>query len=337
MTRITLHHAGPGITLQDMGRTGYLAQGLSRGGAVDRLALAEGAALLGQDATLTVIEIAGSYLRLSADHPIRIALTGSPMRALADGQTLAFHASHSLPAGTELDLSGSAGGYSYLHIGGGIAGDDLLGAASAHLAAGIGRMLTTGDVLPLGPDRGSTTGLTLTPAPRFDGGDLRMVTTPQSGLFDAAERDRFTATTFRKDARGNRMGQRLICDGAGFAAPSGLSILSDTIVPGDIQITGDGAPFVLLAECQTTGGYPRIGTVLPCDLPRLAQAPAGAPLRFSFVTLDQAVALEQAEADRRANLRNTLRPLIRDLHQITDLLSQQLISGVTRGDDLDDH
>ncbi len=102
--------------------------------------------------------------------------------------------------------------------------------------------------------------------------------TPQTALFSAPQRARFTQTAFTKDARANRMGQKLHQNGAGFACDGGLSVLSDTIVPGNIQITGDGAPFVLLAECQTTGGYPCIGTVLPCDLPRLVQAPAGAIL-----------------------------------------------------------
>jgi 5-oxoprolinase (ATP-hydrolysing) subunit C len=131
------------------------------------------------------------------------------------------------------------------------------------------------------------------------------------------------------------MGQKLLPDGAGFGSVAGLTILSDVIVQGDIQITGDGAPFVLLSECQTTGGYPRIGTVLPCDLPRLVQAPAGAELRFAFVPLDEARALERTEATRRAGLRQALRLRIRDPHQMSDLLSYQLVSGVTCGDDLE--
>ncbi|MCC5957085.1 MAG: urea amidolyase, partial [Natronohydrobacter sp.] len=161
------------------------------------------------------------------------------------------------------------------------------------------------------------------------------VETPQTALFPPDMRARFTETRFRKDARGNRMGQRLIQDGAGFGLDAGLKILSEIIVPGDIQITGDGTPFVLLSECQTTGGYPRIGTVLPCDLPRLVQAPQGADLWFRFVSLDEAIALEQAEATRRAGLRRALRPLIRDPHDIADLLAYQLISGVTCGDELE--
>ncbi len=336
MAELVVQSAGPGVTVQDMGRPGYLAQGLSRGGAADRLALAEGAALLGQDSGLAAIEIAGSFVTLEVTAPVRIALTGAPMRALSSGAALAWQASHALPAGARLQLSGSRGGYSYVHVGGGVAAEAVLGAASAHLGAGLGRMLQAGDRLPLGPDGGGATGRTLSPLERFEGGVLRMVETPQTRLFPSADRARFTETPFVKDARGNRMGQRLSPgDGAGFELPAGLTILSEAIVPGDIQITGDGAPFVLLSECQTTGGYPRIGTVLPCDLPRLVQAPPGAVLRFRFVSLDEATQAERQEATRRAGLPKATRPLVRDPRDMPDLLAHQLIDGVTLGDDLD--
>jgi allophanate hydrolase len=162
-----------------------------------------------------------------------------------------------------------------------------------------------------------------------------LVETPQTTLFSEAQRKRFTETVFTKDARANRMGQKLRQTGPGFACEGGLVVLSDTIVPGDIQITGDGAPFVLLAECQTTGGYPRIGTVLSCDLPRLVQAPAGAELRFAFVSFDEADTLMQAHRAQLARLRDSLRALIRDPRDMADLLAYQLVSGVTCGDDLE--
>ena len=131
------------------------------------------------------------------------------------------------------------------------------------------------------------------------------------------------------------MGVRLVCDEPGIHSEVGLSVLSEVIVPGDIQITGDGTPFILLGECQTTGGYPRIGSVLPCDLPRVAQAQPGDLLRCKFVTLDEAIDAELREARHRVSLREHLQPLIRDPHDIRDLLSYQLISGATCGDDLE--
>jgi allophanate hydrolase len=170
---------------------------------------------------------------------------------------------------------------------------------------------------------------------RFDGGTLRIVPSLQTSFFAASEIKRFQSTSFRRDTRGNRMGVRLLPEGEGFSSDAGLSVISEVIVPGDVQVTGDGTPFVLLAECQTTGGYPRIGSVLPCDLPRIAQARPGGELRFKFVTLQEAVELERREGERRKGLRAAVHPLIRNPHDIADLLSYQLISGVTAGDDLE--
>ena len=327
-----IHQAGPGLTVQDLGRPGYLAYGLSRGGAADRLALYEGAALLGQDASLAALEMAGMGGTFEASETMRIALTGAPMRARIEGQSVAWNASHPLPAGARLDIGpATAGVYGYLHIGGGIATPEILGARSAHLAAGIGSTLAAGDSLPIGPDRGTGTGLALDPGDRFSGGEVRVVAGYQTAMFPDDEVARFEETRFTRDARGNRMGVRLAPEGEGFASRAGLTVLSEAIVPGDIQITGDGAPFVLMAECQTTGGYPRIGAVLPCDLPRVAQAAPGTALRLRFVPAEEALAAERRAAQARATLRRHLRHLTRDPRDIRDLLSCQLISGVTTG------
>ncbi len=329
-----IQQAGPGLTVQDLGRPGYLACGLSRGGAADRLAIFEGAALLGQDAALAALEMAGMGGTFTATEALRIALTGAPMRVRIDGQPVAWNASHLLPAGARLEIGpATAGVYGYLHLGGGISTPEVLGARAAHLAAGIGRALKAGDSLPIGPDRGQETGLFLDPDDRFSGGELRVVAGYQTALFPDEEVIRFEQTRFTRDARGNRMGVRLAPEGDGFAARAGLTVLSEAIVPGDIQITGDGAPFVLMAECQTTGGYPRIGAVLPCDLPRVAQAAPGTALRLRFVPPGEALAAERRAAEARATLRRRLTPLTRDPRDIRDLLSYQLISGATAGNE----
>ncbi|HSG54091.1 MAG TPA: biotin-dependent carboxyltransferase family protein, partial [Paracoccaceae bacterium] len=256
---LIIHRAGPQVTVQDPGRPGLLGQGLSQGGAADPVALAEGAALLRQPASQAALEMAGMGGSFEATQDTRIALTGAPMTASIDGQTLAWNASHLLRAGQRLEIGAALRGiYGYLHLGGGIATEMVLGARAAHLAAGIGRALRPGDRLPLGDDTRAEVGLTLDPAPRLAGGTVRMTRSMQTVLFDPEVLDRFQATAFRRDARGNRMGARLEFDGDPFAASGQLSILSEVIVPGDIQMTGDGTPFVLLPECQTTGGYPRI-------------------------------------------------------------------------------
>jgi allophanate hydrolase len=122
---------------------------------------------------------------------------------------------------------------------------------------------------------------------------------------------------------------RLAFEGDGFLPDAGLSIVSEIITPGDIQVTGDGTPFVLLCESQTTGGYPRIGTVLPSDLPRAVQCPAGKLLRFAFVSLNEARQIEARARKDVAGLKPE--PLVRDPKDMKDLLSYNLISGATAG------
>ena len=149
----------------------------------------------------------------------------------------------------------------------------------------------------------------------------------QTGLFDQGTLDRFQDTEFTRDSRANRMGVRMLHDGAPFGIEGQLNILSEVIVQGDIQMTGEGTPFVLLNECQTTGGYPRIGTVIPSDLCLVAQAGIGARLRFRFVGEDEAVAALRRHRDMLGALKGKTRPLVRDPRDIPDLLSYRLIDG----------
>lgn len=327
--QLTILSAGPAMSVQDLGRSGFLAYGLTRGGAADVLALHEGAALLGQSANLAAVEMVGMGGTFICDRDTVIALTGAEMSASINGAPLVWNASHSLPAGTKLTIGGAQRGtYGYLSVAGGIATDDIMGARSSHLTAGIGALLVSGQELPLGPATGVRSGLVIAPDARLSGGEVSIVASVQTGRFTDQTLDRFTITEFRRDPRGNRQGVRMASQHDGFFAEGGLSIVSEVIAEGDIQITGDGAPYVLMCECQTTGGYPRIGTVIPSDLPRVAQAAAGAPLRFRFVTLDQA---RDIEAKARAAIRELPRrvqPLVRDPRDIPDLLGYQLVSGI---------
>ena len=85
---------------------------------------------------------------------------------------------------------------------------------------------------------------------------------------------------------------------------------------------------IMMADHPTTGGYPRIGTVIPCDLPRVAQAPVGASLRFRFISLEEARTLEGQARSARKTLSGQVQPLVRDPHDMHDLLSYQLVGGV---------
>ncbi|WP_170775808.1 biotin-dependent carboxyltransferase family protein [Ruegeria lacuscaerulensis] len=319
---------GPACTIQDQGRTGYLDQGLSRSGAADITALHEGAALLAQSPDLAALEMAGMGGEFEATLGTDIALTGAPMQASIDGSPAMWNASHRLEPGQRLSIGAATQGtYGYLHLSGGIDTPLFLGSRAAHLTAKVGRAVQAGDQLPAKGGAGRA-GMKLRPDDRFSGGRLRVLASFQTSLFDQDTLDRFALTSFQRGARANRMGMQLESAGEGFAANGQLNILSEVITPGDIQMTGTGNPFILLPECQTTGGYPRIATVLPCDIARAAQTPAGGEIRFEFVSLEEAITLHAAYLADLERLPGRVEPMIRDPRDIPDLLSYQLIGGV---------
>lgn len=325
---LIVHSAGPAVSLQDLGRTGTIAQGLTRGGAMDRLALHEGAALLERPVT-AAIEMVGIGGVFETTQDTRIALTGAPMQAHVDGASLTWNASHLLPVGAKLTIGGvTKGAIGYLHIGTGFDVPLVMGSQSAHLAAKLGTILSAGDKIPLRPDPGIRTGWHLPTSDRMDGGAIHITRSIQTDIFGENTLERFLQTSFSRDARANRQGIRLTPDGEGFAAAGGLSVVSEIIAPGDIQITGDGAPYVLMCESQTTGGYPRIATVIPSDLPRVAQAPLNAPINITLLDRADAIALEQRARAHIKALPSLCQPLVRDPAQMQDLLSHTLISGV---------
>lgn len=314
----------PAARVQDLGRLGFLAQGLARGGAADRRALYEAAALLGQPAPLPALELPLAGGRFRVRQTTRFALTGAPMRATLGARALVWNASHSIEPGELLEIGpAETGVYGYLSFAGGIDLPTTLGAAAA-----------PGAELPLGADLApASPSLTLPPDLRFSGGRLRVIEGPQTALFAPQTRARAFATAFIAGV-GNRQGLALTHTGAAFATAT-AALVSDFITPGDIQMTGSGNPMILLADCQTVGGYPRLGTVIPADLAIAAQARPGTPLTLAPVTLAEAEAASPPEATWLAQLRRATRPLIRAPHDMADLLSYQLISGAVRGDEED--
>jgi len=331
---LTIQRAGPAISVQDLGRPGHMAQGISTGGAADRQALFEAAALLLLPAVAPAIEMASLGGVFTTDAPMRFALTGAPMKATIDGYPLAWSASHTLHPVQRLEIGGaSVGVYGYLTPAATIDAPAWLGSRAVHGVAGVGKPLAAGDALPLGEDpRPEAPSLTLDPGDRFSGGEVRLMPGPQTALFPKAVLDRALATEFRRGAQANRQGVRLDHGGEPFGTEAAAGLASDFIIAGDVQMTGDGVPYVLMSECQTIGGYPRLGTVLPDDLPRVAQAPLGARLRLALVTTEAADALWKSDAERLRLARGGVRPLFRDPASMRDLLSYQLISGATSGD-----
>lgn len=331
MSRMNVLSGGPHLSVQDLGRKGLFASGISVGGAADPLALCEAAALL-KCPIVPAIEMAGHGGRFSFDQTTDVALTGASMRATLNGRPLVWGALHRIEAGDVLVIGAAENGvYGYLTPRGGVLTERFFESRSVQASAGIGRALETGDTIPIASGTGAL--LKLKQPDRFSGGMVRFIEGPQTHLFSDETLARFSATTFTRDTRGNRQGIALASDGAGFSAEGQLSRVSDFITVGDIQMTGDGKPYVLLADCQTIGGYPRIGTVLPADLPKIAQARAGTVLRFERITLEEADRLSFDPAEEARALARTTSPLVRDPQDIADLLGYQLISGMIRGDE----
>jgi allophanate hydrolase len=182
-----------------------------------------------------------------------------------------------------------------------------LGSVSTCVRGGFGgwhgRRLVAGDRLPLCRTLASAreefrlVGLDLTPPPRF-----RALPGPQNILFSEQESAAFFASQYTVSAQSDRMGMRLV--GRPFTHERGRDFVSDAVAPGSIQIPANGQPIVLLADRQTTGGYPKIATVISADLPALGCLAAGAKIAFEPVTL------EAAETARRKLLAE-----INSLHQ----------------------
>lgn len=323
---LILVQAGPGLSVQDLGRDGGMGLGLSRGGAADRHAFLQGAALLGNSLDSAAIEMTVGGGQFRVDAPTRIAISGAPLRASIDGSPLEHMSTYALKPGEVLRIGApDSGVYGYLHIAGGLQTEQELGGRGRHRIAGLGPDLAVGDKLPFGKDpEPDAPPLRLTSeAPRE--APVRVIPGPQTELFPEDILARFEATTFTRSPRGNRQGVRMDDDGDPFATEAQLGQVSDFICEGDIQMTGDGTPFVLLAECQTMGGYPRIGTVIPADLPRIAQAQPGAKLRFRFIDFDEAEATWQTDADLYRGFKKARSPRIRNPREMSDLLSYELI------------
>ena len=341
MTRfLRVLEAGPGCQVQDAGREGYYRFGVPEGGVMDRAALYENAALLSQPVACAVLEMAGLGGRFEVlGGPLRLALTGAPMRAKIDGVALEWNATAWLEPGQVLEIGAAETGvYGYLGVGGGFAVAASLGSRATLVRAGIGgffgRALAGGDPLPLGPDDAADTQLRLEAQERFGGGNIRVLWGPQSGMFSSSERDRFANIEYCVDHRANRMGVRLQTDEPPLRAEGHLSNVSDAVSLGDVQIPGDGYPAVLLADRQTTGGYPRIATIIQADLARMVQARPGESICFKPVSLDEALAALAGQQQRWQGLAGQVTQRLRDPFTMHDLLDYELASGAIAGEQL---
>jgi biotin-dependent carboxylase-like uncharacterized protein len=300
--------AGPLATVQDLGRSAWRDRGISRCGALDELALSWGNLLVGNAADAAGLEFTLGPASLRFDADCCIAVTGTDADAMLDGQPLRPWWRQRVRSGQTLKLAAPRERMrSYVAIGGGIALPRALGSCSTDLKAGFGglegRALRDGDRLPLAPPAAlPARGVGLRP-PDWDA-TLRVLPGPEDEDFAPASRETFWRSDWRVTPQSNRMGYRLA--GPALVRERGGELASHGVLPGVIQVPPSGQPIVLLADAQTTGGYPKIGTVIRADLWKLAQLRLGATLRFVPCTLDDARAALRAQRQRLDQLRSAL-------------------------------
>lgn len=319
----------PGLfsSLQDFGRFGYQHFGISASGAMDTVSMQAANALVGNAPGEAVIEMTllGLTAVMKADR-CRLALAGADMPLAINGRPAEAWRAHELGEGDRIEIgSARTGMRACLAIAGGFDIAPTLGSLSTHSRSGIGgldgRALRAGDLLPL---KGAPPAplLALPPEHRPAGaGPIRVVLGPQDDFFTPAGIETFLGSDYRVSEKIDRMGAQL--DGPPIEHADGFNIVSDGIMNGSIQVPGNGRPLVLLADRQTTGGYPKIATVIEPDLPRLGQRRPGDIVRFRKVTAEEA---EAAAHKHRAMIAAMLAAVEEARAPAAELSSERLLA-----------
>lgn len=306
----------PFVTLQDGGRQGWKRFGVSGAGAMDAYGLAAANALVGNAPHLGALEFAygaGTWVVEAAS--CRIAVAGGNFPVHADDRRIPPWTSATLRRGQTLRVDGAADAvWGYLAAAGGFAVAPQLGSVATHLRSGIGgfegRTLRAGDRLPLvapaAPDEPERR-MRLRPAAPSDP-VMHAVLGPQDDYFTAEAVHALFTEAFGVTVRCDRLGYRL-AGPAVLAHAKGADIISDGVVPGSIQVPGDGQPIVLMQDAQPPGGYPKIATVVAADLARIAQTPPGRPILFRQVGIAEAQLLRQRFLAELAQLPSLVTPL----------------------------
>lgn len=335
-----LHVVEPGMctTVQDLGRLRHQCLGVPVAGALDPLSLRLANTLVGnpENAGALEIRIVGPTLRVDAAS-VRVAVAGTvhpleildePIIRVEPGESIRLTRGQTFRIGMTRDTS-----CCYLAVEGGFSLPAPFGSQSTYIRGGFGgfegRPLRKGDDVPLAaaevPER---TERRLGDVPHIDRpAPIRVVLGPQDDYFTEGAIETFLTAEFTISRDADRMGLRL--EGPVIEHRKGYNITSDGIATGSIQVPGTGRPIVLLADHQTTGGYPKIATVVSSDLPRLGRMRPGGKLRF------EAMNVADAENTRRDQER-AIRRLMESIVPVAGpsepdnarLLAANLISGV---------
>jgi antagonist of KipI len=279
----------PGMltTIQDAGRWGYQARGVPVAGPMDLVSHRVANALVGNDRTAATLEITLLGPELEFESERVIAITGADFDLALDGRPA--RVSHLQ------FLARRRGTRAYLAVSGGIATPVVLGSRATHLVSAMGgyegRALRAGDRVTLGQSAVGATSLHALETPVValpeDGATLRVLAGPQDDYFAPDALDVLQSAPYVVGANSDRMGFRL--DGPRLTHARGADIISDATPLGVLQVPASGLPILLMADRQTTGGYPIIATVISADMSTAGQLGPGDRVAFAACTPREAM------------------------------------------------
>jgi allophanate hydrolase len=296
----------PGLhtTVQDLGRVGYRDVGVPESGPLDRVSFHFANVLVGNAPNTPALEVLvqGPTLKVTAES-VRVACVGGEAhielrngepRRIAGGRSVRLVRDDVFRIGTLGDSI-----CAYLAVEGGIGVAQVLGSASTYVRGGLGgfqgRRLARGDLVPLALESVEA-GAERTLARPLDlalDQPIRVILGPQAEYFTDDAIETFLNSEYTVSAQSDRMGFRL--EGPVLEHANGYDLVSDGIVAGAIQVPGSGKPIVLMADHQTTGGYPKIATVVSADLPVIGRRRPGRRLRFVSVDVREAARLRKKQ------------------------------------------
>ncbi len=292
--------AGMLTTVQDLGRYGYQRYGVPVAGAVDPFALCAANILVRNDPGEAALELTVVGPSLRATESCLIAVTGANLSYRVNGRKLPMWASVFVRKGWLIEFGERRSGCrAYLAVAGGLDVPPVMGSKSTYLSGGFGglegRALSAGDVIPTGL---SSFHLPAVAGRQFpangipgytDSPELQVIVGPQDDYFTEEGMTSFLSNRYRIRSTSDRMGCRLV--GPEIAHRGPTDIISDGICSGSVQVPADGQPIVMMADHQTTGGYPKIATVASADVPLLAQClPGHSTVTFKPTTVGEAQA-----------------------------------------------
>ncbi|HIJ40999.1 MAG TPA: biotin-dependent carboxyltransferase [Deltaproteobacteria bacterium] len=304
---------GPLTTIQDRGRFGFGQYGVPPSGALDTFSLRVGNLLVGNEEGDACLEITLMGLVVRALEDLVVAATGADLAPRVNGEAVQMWQSRLMRKGDRLSFKGPKSGCrAYLAVAGGIRVPLVMGSRSTNLSARFGgfegRPLQRGDVLASASPhlhlRSVGRSLSLDFIPKYPSDSvIRILPGPNDDHFSAGSWDSFLACSYQVTGHADRTGIRLAGASIDTRADMRESILSEGVVPGAIQVPGDGQPIIILNE-TVTGGYRKIATVISADLPLLGQLKPGDAVRFVEISIQEAITAFRSMEDMIAGLKD---------------------------------